>query len=166
MVGSDAMRLLVKLGIAGFMGIMLAATVTPGIRSSAQSNFAAEVYLPNQQLDFGVVTFQEERQVSFTVLNTGKRRLVINEVNVGCGCGEPVLRTVVIPPGGAGELIVSIDTRFITGATEKSATFTTNDTTLPRFELLVKASVYPAEKSSGWDEDLRGLQSVLITRQV
>ena len=135
----------VKIAIACFTAALLTILTVALASVRTYSGGNASVYLPKRLVDLGRVTFQEEREVRVLVMNQGKRRLVINELDCGCRCGIPTQKTLCVPPGKTVELIASIDTRFVTGAIEKTTTFTTNDPTQPRFELVVKASVQPAE---------------------
>jgi len=155
--------LCVSLVIAGSSVILLDHETGTLIPTSRCLDDGAVVYLPQRQLDLGSVTFQEERDIKFEVVNMGKRRLVINEIDSDCGCGEPVRRTVVIPSGEVGHLSVGIDTRFAIGEIRKQTSFTTNDPVQPRFELLVKASVQPTENPHS-SLDQRQQVSVLVHR--
>jgi hypothetical protein len=67
--------------------------------------------------------------------------LVINEIDLECGCRDPIRRTILVPPGETVEANVTLDTRFATGPIEKIASFTTSDPTQPRFDLTVRAWV-------------------------
>jgi hypothetical protein len=55
-----------------------------------------------------------------------------------------------------------MDTRSATGAIEKVTSLTTNDPAQPRLNLLVKASVNPAERSACSDADRQ--VSVLVSQ--
>jgi len=126
---------------------------------------APVLYVANPTVELGVLSPGDVREVAFPIVNKGNRRLVINEIDRGCGCGEPVRRTMLIPPGAAEDWVVSIDTRFETRAFEKLTSFTTSDPAQPRFDLLVKSSVHPAEKSYDSDADQQRQVSVLIPRR-
>jgi hypothetical protein len=135
----------VKLAIACFAAALLTILSVALASVGTRTNGNASVHLPKRLADLGRVTLQEKREVRFLVMNQGNCRLVINELDGGCRCGTPIQKTVCVPPGKSAVVIASIDTRFVTGAIEKTTTFTTNDPTQPRFELVVKASVQPAE---------------------
>lgn len=125
--------------------------VTILVPISPREESTAVLYLPKQELDLGIVQWRGEREVTFSVLNKGQRRLVINEVDNECACGQPVRRTVIIPPGGVENLVVNIDTRSKSVDFENLASFTTNDVAQPRFDLRVRASVASTEQLHGAD---------------
>jgi hypothetical protein len=95
--------------------------------------------------DLGHTALQQEWRVPFQIRNFGTRRLVINEIDLECGCRDPIRRTILVPPGETVEANVTLDTRFAAGPIEKTASFTTSDPTHPRFELTVRAWVDAAE---------------------
>jgi hypothetical protein len=145
----------------------LAAVATPFFSSPSIPSGppVAVLYIANPVVELGVLSPGAVREVLCPIVNKGDVRLVINEVDRGCGCGERVRRSILIPPGVTRELVVSIDTRLETGAIEKLTSFTTNDPVQPRFDLLVKASVHPARHLESSDADQRQAFSVLIPRQ-
>jgi hypothetical protein len=77
----------------------------------------------------------------FPIMNAGSRRLILNELDLSCGCGEQVRQTIIIPPGETQVLTVTLDTRQASGDTEAIARYLTNDPSLPRFDLTVRATV-------------------------
>jgi hypothetical protein len=95
--------------------------------------------------------------VPFQIRNSGTRRLIINEIDATCGCGDPVRVTHIIPPGDGIEVNLSLDTRTATGSVEEVASYTTSDPAHPRFELVVRAWV-EADRLSV-DADLERLNS-------
>lgn len=50
--------------------------------------------------DFGNVKAEKNVSTTFTVTNTGKNPLIIEDVSASCGCTTPVKPTKPIPPGG------------------------------------------------------------------
>lgn len=102
-------------------------------------------------VDLGVLSPGENREVAFSILNKGDRRLVINEQDSGCGCGEPVSETLLIPSGDTKEIVFDIDAQYGLGSIKKKRSFTTNDPAQPRFDLIVKARVDRVEPSTGSD---------------
>lgn len=142
------MKQLIPICLAGFLGIVLTAVAAAFLSSTnRRAGGDAIMLLPKRRLDLGAVTYREKREFRFCVVNKGNRRLVINEIDSDCGCGEPVRRAVLIPPGEVEQLTVSLDTRFATGEIQKLAEYTTNDPTQPRLELLVTAFVQSADDS-------------------
>jgi hypothetical protein len=105
------------------------------------------------------------RKVAFRMVNKGNRRLVINEIDRLCGCSDLVRKTMLLPPGGSKDWVLSIDTSFEEQSFERLTSFTTNDPARPRFDLLVKGTVYPAEKLCNTDANQQRQNSVLVHRQ-
>ncbi len=151
---------------ATLAGIFLVTVTTLFYRSQSipRGQPAAILYVANRTVDLGVLSPGDVREVAFRIANKGNRRVVINEIDRGCECGEPVRRTIVIPPGAAEDWVLNIDTKFKIGAFEKLTSFTTSDPAQPRFDLLVKGSVQPVEKSDDSDADQQQQVSVLIRR--
>lgn len=99
------------------------------------------IAIPTTTQDLGIISDDKILKTSFLVRNIGSRRLVVNEVDAACGCGNPVVDTIIIPPGEWGELNVSLDTRFMNGPVENTASFTTSDPERPRMFLTVRGWV-------------------------
>jgi len=97
--------------------------------------------VPGTTRDLGHTTDRKRWHVAFPARNAGRRRLVISEIDLECGCGDRTRRTFIIPPGASADLIVPLDTRFAAGPTEAIAAFTSNDPSRPRFHLTVRATV-------------------------
>lgn len=98
----------------------------------------------------GLIGDRDAWQVRFPVRNIGARRLVLNEIDSECGCGDRMLRTMVVDPGEIVNLIVRLHPRSASEAVEKTVCFTTNDPRHPRLDLTVSAMVAasPPEGSS------------------
>jgi hypothetical protein len=149
------------LGIAIFVGC-----ISPAMSISGRTGpVAASLVLPKTVRDLGRTSTRQERGVPFQIRNVGTRRLVINEVDAGCGCGDPRRKTVIIPPGESVEVTVTLDTRFANGPVENIATFTTSDPGHPRFDLIVRAWVDADEHADDREVNQRQQVSVLIHQQ-
>ncbi len=95
--------------------------------------------IATKKVDLGAITSAGIREILFPIENKGLCRLVLNEV--GCGCGEPPRKAILIPPGKTKDVVVALDTRSEFGDIEKKISFTTNDPNQARFELTVLAKV-------------------------
>lgn len=82
-------------------------------------------------------------QIVFPIRNLGARRLVLNELDPGCDCGD-ALHTIVVPPLETAEITVFLDTHNAVGLVESEKSFTTNDPQMPRLELKVDAVAEPS----------------------
>jgi hypothetical protein len=129
------------------------------------SHPSAVLYIADPVVELGELAPGEARQVVYRIANRGDRRLIINEIDRGCGCGDPVRRTWLIPPAATRDVAISIDARHQSGAIEKTTSFTSNDPAQPRFDLLINASVDPVRDVTGFDADPRQDFSILIPQQ-
>jgi len=131
-----------KVRIAALLGsLLIAATLVPLLAPKSDSLTVSAVHLPRQHLDLGQVAQDEQHDLVSNVENRGTRRLVINQINTDCGCGEPIAESILILPGETGQLWVHFETQSATGLIRRAVQYTTNDPCCPRFELLITASV-------------------------
>ena len=91
--------------------------------------------------DLGQTSLREELHVSFPICNSGTRRLMLNALDLDCGCGEPTQGAIFVAPGETIHVDVPLDTRFVTGSVENSLEFTTNDPANTLFQLRVRVFV-------------------------
>lgn len=98
--------------------------------------------------DLGRTAVRKEWEIPFVLRNRGTRRLVINELDPVCNCGNRTRRTLTIPPGGSAQVTVTLDTRHASGAIEAIGVFTCNDLSASSFQLVARAFVDTAEASS------------------
>jgi hypothetical protein len=112
-------------------------------RSAPSVNGAqpAVVSLTNTHRDLGPTSQRKLWEAAFAVHNAGGQRLVVNQLDTACDCGERSLRTFLVAPGETVDLIVTLDTRLGGGEVENVASFTTNDPQRPRFDLTLRAIV-------------------------
>ena len=103
----------------------------------------ANLWVADDTIDLGSLLPDELREVPFSIENKGLRRLVLNEIDRECGCGMGLQSMILIPPGSTSEVVVSVNTRFQTGAITTSTIFTTNDPIQPRICLTVKGWIHP-----------------------
>jgi len=94
--------------------------------------------------DLGNLDGRQKWIADFKIRNTGHRRLVINQVDVNCGCGIKILRTFVVPPGESKDIPVTLDSRFGDGAIETIASYRSNDPNQPKFNLIARGHVDPS----------------------
>ena len=108
----------------------------------------AIILIPQPVQTLGQISDRKVWQMLFSVQNQGNARIVLNESDLECGCGENPKRTLIIPPGETMQIAVPLDTRFSAGPVENRVSFTTNDPTQPRITLTARAFVAtPAEQS-------------------
>jgi Protein of unknown function (DUF1573) len=140
-----------RIGMA-LIGVLVLAAVCRSVTLKVERHSASEaiLYIPQRSIDLGTLNTREVRYYTFELLNQGRRRLVINQLD-DCGCGEPEQATVVIAPGEYGQVSVRLDTREVTGQLRQVFRFTTNDPKHPAFELALTALVTAsaAQQASG-----------------
>ncbi|MFM2096442.1 MAG: hypothetical protein RIS70_3566 [Planctomycetota bacterium] len=90
--------------------------------------------------ELGEVAAGQTLQNRFALRNVGTRRLVLNELDVTCGCRKNVRRTILVGPGETTEVTVPLYAER-TGPTENRLYFTTNDSNRPEFVLVVRGRV-------------------------
>jgi hypothetical protein len=139
-------KTLARLGVAVACVVALAVLIVCVTAMRAWQNrlqpLRASLKLSTHNIrELGHTSIQKEWRVPFQIRNSGTRRLVINEADPDCACGNRSLRTILVPSGETAELTVTLDTRFAAGPSEAVATFTTNDPARPRFNLIVRARV-------------------------
>ncbi len=119
----------------------------PFLIISATCFSQAVLKLSEKEHDFG--TFKEEdgkQSYEFTVSNTGKSPLVIQNIIASCGCTQPDWTREPIPPGGTGKIIANYDPRNRPGRFNKTLSVYTNSN--PKVTVLViKGEVIPREKT-------------------
>ncbi len=93
--------------------------------------------------DFGKIIVDTENRAFFTVTNTGKKPLIIENVAASCGCTTPKKPEKPIPPGKSDRIEVGFHPRDgQLDAQEKSITVSAN--TDSKMEVLkIKAFVLP-----------------------
>lgn len=90
--------------------------------------------------DLGEVVAGQIVQKRFELRNVGARRLVLNELDVTCGCRKKVRRTILVGPGESIDVTVPFYAERA-GATENRLYFTTNDSNHPELDLVVRGVV-------------------------
>lgn len=90
--------------------------------------------------DLGELAAGQTLQNRFELRNVGARRLVLNELDVTCGCRKNVRRTFLVGPGESIEVTVPFYAER-PGPTENRLYFTTNDSNHPEFVLVVRGLV-------------------------
>jgi Protein of unknown function (DUF1573) len=95
-----------RIGMA-LIGVLVLAAVCRSVTLKVERHSASEaiLYIPQRSIDLGTLNTREVRYYTFELLNQGRRRLVINQLD-DCGCGEPEQATVVIAPGEYGQVSV------------------------------------------------------------
>ena len=78
-----------------------------------------------KQINLSVLQYNMPKDTVFTITNTGKYPLAIQNVETCCGCTTPIRTKKTIKPGKNGELKVSYDAKY-PGQFHKTITVFTN----------------------------------------
>ena len=95
---------------------------------SVQAKKYPEIKFEKTTIELGTFSMDEPVQrCTFKFTNTGKAKLVINQVNPSCGCTVAEYPKDFISPGGTGEITVTYNgTGKMPGRFKKSITVITN----------------------------------------
>jgi len=148
------------LTVAILSGTFLATFTTLLCRSQSipRAQPAAVLCVAKRTVDLGHTTAQKEWKIGFPIRNAGTRRLVLNELDPDCNCGDRARQTTLVPPGATAEVTVTLDTRFASGPIETTARFTTSVPAQPALNLTVRAWVdaadYPGRSKTEVDAEM------------
>jgi hypothetical protein len=129
--------------IIAFLTFFVASTLF-ALSASAQSSPPAQqpkIFFDETTHDFGNQLNGVELKHSFTVKNTGKGILTIDNVKASCGCTAAVASSKEISPGSEGKIDVTFKPGKALGAVSKSITVTSNDPEHPTSTLMIKANL-------------------------
>ncbi len=98
--------------------------------------------LTETSYDFGQIFEDRELSHTFVIRNTGQAPLEILDVNPECACTVPSYNKT-IPPGGQGEITLSIKPYSVIHQFHKDTTVTTNDPENREFHLLLTGDALP-----------------------
>lgn len=97
--------------------------------------------------DFGEMEAGQPLRYSFKVKNAGNSDLLITSVSPSCGCTASEYDKV-IPPGKEGKITLAVEqTGSYGGEVSKSTAVTSNDPTMPSFNLILRAHFKPGKNS-------------------
>lgn len=126
-----------RLSLAGLALMMLCGSLALGAGHALQRGPRLEV--EPGEWDFGRAAPGEVLVHEFTLKNTGTQDLEIGRIASACACAAAVTDRVVIPPGEAGTLRVTLETRRYRGVLERWLTIRSNDS---RGRTRLKVRVY------------------------
>jgi len=88
---------------------------------------APRIEYSSRVFDFREIPEGKTVESTFTILNKGRKNLVIRSATASCGCTTGKLSSNTIPPGGTTELKVSFDSHERVGMQNKIITIISND---------------------------------------
>lgn len=123
-------------------------TLPEALTSGGNSGATPRAMVAQFDQNLGMLIQGDVREVCFTVLNAGRRRLVITGENRGC-CGQSaVASSFVAPPGDTIELRAQVDTSGWCGQLRQEFSYNTNDPQCPRLTFTVCGEVVTSNSSS------------------
>jgi hypothetical protein len=96
-----------------------------------------KMHSPATSHDFGQVSEEQELSHTFIMENTGKTNLIIDQVSKDCKC-MAARYDRVIPPGGRGEITLTIKPHSVEGQFQKHAQVKSNDPNQPEAVLVLQ----------------------------
>ena len=73
----------------------------------------SQISFDKNEYDLGDILWKKPTTVTFTVINKGNKPLVINNVDVSCGCLNPTWTKKPIPPKGFGTVSATFDAKML-----------------------------------------------------
>ena len=113
------------------------------IGTSESADAGPRAVLSHRQQDLGKVPAGAPLRATFSIANTGSRRLIISGRAGTCDCLSPGQTDFVVAPGESCEIEVELDSSRLRGPIHEVVYYTSNDPRLPRFALVVTADVSP-----------------------
>jgi hypothetical protein len=95
----------------------------------------------SKEHNFGTVHQKESYTHEFKFVNTGKQRLYIYKMDIGCGCTATFARKKILEPGESSEVFVTYTTDNRLGFETKDIVIHTNDPTNPTVILSVRGNI-------------------------
>lgn len=92
----------------------------PAAEAATTIKFKSEVH------DFGTLQEGDPAEAEFTFTNTGKKPLIIQNVQPGCGCTTPFWSKDPVAPGKTGVIKAAYGTKGRVGSFNKNITVTSN----------------------------------------
>lgn len=108
---------------------ILAVLITAGAGSQSRPAAKLEV-LEGTHFDFGKIYRGSVMDRTLTLKNGGKDTLVMGTIGVSCGCTGAMVTADRIPPGGAGSLRITFNSKNFVGPVHKTVTLNSNGDSL------------------------------------
>jgi Protein of unknown function (DUF1573) len=126
--------------IAIIAGLAIGARIVTAVASSGGES-PPRLKIGTHEQDFGSVQAGVPLDTSFLVTNRGGQRLILHEMNGGCGCMKPGRTAIIVPPGDAATLTSRLETDHLAGPLKLEVRYQTNDPTQTELKLFVLVDV-------------------------
>ncbi len=144
--------IIISIGIVILIGAFL-------IYNNIQSKLSQspQIYLFEEEWDFGKIKEDERPEHIFTLKNTGREELIISRIRASCACTATMLSSDHVLPGKSAELKVTFNPTGYNGMVKKDVYLESNDPQLPNTKIVVIAEVEPIPSpqafisNSQWD---------------
>jgi hypothetical protein len=137
-------RKLLFVSIISASTLILLVVGTSANFSHSDETAHAEVDLPYDQLDIGLVDAGPILTAEFPITNTGNRRLFIRQKSVSCECGSDG-DLVTLLPGESSIIKIQLETQHLDGQFEIEWEYSTSSKYMPKFTLRAFLSVVASD---------------------
>ncbi|KAA5534981.1 DUF1573 domain-containing protein [Taibaiella lutea] len=122
-----------------------ATSVVPAVAPTTTATPETTIKFKTETHDFGTLQEGDPAEAEFVFTNTGKKPLIIQNVQPGCGCTTPFWSKDPVAPGKTGVIKASYGTKGRVGAFNKNITVTS---TAGTNVIYIKGTVEKAPESS------------------
>jgi len=120
-------------------------TAAPAPAANAPAAPTTTIKFKDETHDFGTLKEGDPAEAEFSFTNTGKKPLIIQNVQPGCGCTTPFWSKDPVAPGKTGVIKASYGTKGRVGSFNKNITVTS---TAGTNVIYIKGTVEKAPESS------------------
>lgn len=110
---------------------------------SSEQEDCPDIQFKERVYDFGTADQEDKIVRNFKFKNAGKGLLTVKSVKSCCGCIASLVSSKEIPPGKAGAIEVTFETRKYMGTQVKTVYVYSNDPDEPEIELVIRGVVVP-----------------------
>lgn len=122
-----------------------APAAAPGAAAPAAAEPVTTIKFKTEVHDFGTLQEGDPAEAEFVFTNTGKKPLIVQNVQPGCGCTTPFWSKDPVAPGKTGVIKASYGTKGRVGSFNKNITVTSSAGTNV---IYIKGTVEKAPESS------------------
>lgn len=140
---TDRFQLLINGKAEPLNRIVVTANIKEDFSRLSQNEMASAPVISAEKeiFDFGTVKQGTKIEASYIIRNTGKRDLLIRDVQTSCGCTVAVPGDKIVKPGKSTNIKAVFDTRGYKGTQNKLVMVISNDPKTPKLTLWLKGTV-------------------------
>lgn len=140
---TDRFQLLINGKAEPLNRIVVTANIKEDFSRLSQSDMASApvISAEKETFDFGTVKQGTKIEASYVIKNTGKRDLLIRDVQTSCGCTVAVPGDKIVKPGKSTTIKAVFNTRGYHGTQNKLVMVISNDPKTPKLTLWLRGTV-------------------------